>query len=64
MTAAERRRLLGESVAAYARSEAERAATDYPPGREVIGALRPILTAPRRRPVKPAPAASAAPLAA
>lgn len=64
MTAAERRKLLGESVAAYARSEGERAARECPPDPNVIAALRPILTASKRRLVKPVTAAHSAPMAA
>lgn len=51
MTAEERRQLLGEEVAAHARAEAQAAATEYPPGPEVIAALRPILTSRMR--IKP-----------
>lgn len=43
MKAEERRALLGADVVSAVRTEARRAAEEFPPGPEVIEALRPIL---------------------
>lgn len=52
MRADERRALLGDAIVDQVRAEARTAAEEYPPGPEVIAALRPILTAQRTVPVK------------
>jgi hypothetical protein len=49
MTAAERRALLGADAVEHARAEALRAATEHPPGEDVLAVLRPILTRPAKR---------------
>lgn len=49
MRADERRALLGAATVDAVRADALRAAEEYPPGPEVIAALRPILTAQQRK---------------
>lgn len=44
MTRDQRVQLLGAEVVAAVREESRRAAEEYPPGPDVIEALRPILT--------------------
>lgn len=55
MTPEERRALLGADVVAAVRAEARRAAEKYPPGPDVIEALRPILTSRTARKRRPQP---------
>lgn len=49
MTAAERRRLLGDTLIAHIRHTVDEALTQAPPTSAVLDGLRPILTRPARR---------------